>query len=167
MTQGTKIKPGSFALEEYFDGQVRAWGIVQDRFGRLRRQFTVNLEGRREGDLLTLDETFRYDDGTSSHRRWTLRRHDGDRYEGRAADVVGAAVGRVEGNRFLWRYRLRLPIGRRNWLLSFRDEMLLQSDGVMINRATMRKLGIRLADLTIVFRRLEASGALPPQGPEP
>jgi hypothetical protein len=167
MTQGAKIRPDSFALEEYFSGRVRAWGIVQDRFGRLRRQFTVDLEGRREGDLLTLHETFHYDDGASSRRRWTLRRKEGARYEGRAADVVGMAVGHVEGNRFLWRYRLRLPIGGRTWRLSFRDEMLLQSDGVMINRATMRKLGIRLAELTIVFRRLETAGTALPPGPEP
>jgi len=32
-----------FVLEEYFAGKTKAWGIFQDRFGTLRRQFTVDI----------------------------------------------------------------------------------------------------------------------------
>ena len=30
-------------LEEYFAGKVSAYGIFEDRFGNLRRQFTVDI----------------------------------------------------------------------------------------------------------------------------
>ena len=34
-----------FPLEEYFDGNLEAWGIFEDRFGNLRRQFRVEING--------------------------------------------------------------------------------------------------------------------------
>ena len=33
-------------IEDYFAGETRAWGIFEDRFGNLRRQFTVTIRGR-------------------------------------------------------------------------------------------------------------------------
>ena len=50
-------------LFEYFSGQSRAWGLFEDRFGKVRRQFSVDIEGRVSGDTLTLEEDFVYDDG--------------------------------------------------------------------------------------------------------
>jgi len=50
-------------LEEFFQGETIAWGIFEDRFGNLRRQFRVNITGTVDGDTLTLDEDFLYDDG--------------------------------------------------------------------------------------------------------
>jgi hypothetical protein len=37
-----------FVLEDYFAGPVRAWGISQDRSGRVKRQFTESMVGRLE-----------------------------------------------------------------------------------------------------------------------
>jgi len=145
----------AFALERYFSGRTRAWGVVQDRFGRLRRQFVVEMTGSLDGDELTLDEHFSYDDGSTSERIWHVRKTGPTSYEGEADDVVGKAIGRADGTMVTWRYRLRLPIGKRIWTLSFHDVMYLQPDGVMINRALMRKLGLRLGELTIVFQRIE------------
>ena len=51
-----------FNLMEFFEGKVQAWGIVEDRFGNLRRQFTVDMTGVIENDL-TLEEDFVYADG--------------------------------------------------------------------------------------------------------
>ncbi len=45
-------------IEEYFLGKTRAWGIFEDRFGRLRRQFTVSIHGRIMDGELVLDEHF-------------------------------------------------------------------------------------------------------------
>ena len=41
-------------MEEYFEGKTRAWGIFEDRFGTLRRQFTVDIDGHWDGRTLTL-----------------------------------------------------------------------------------------------------------------
>jgi uncharacterized protein DUF3833 len=151
------IDPPTFEPERYFAGRTRAWGMVQDRFGRLRRRFTVEMEGHWDGEVLRLDEAFRYDDGTASHRTWHVRRTAAGTYSGEASDVVGKAVGVSDGATLTWRYRLRLPIGRRVWTIRFHDVMYLQDGEVMINRAEMRKLGLRLGELTIMFRRLDAA----------
>jgi hypothetical protein len=142
-----------FVLEDYFAGDTKAWGIVRDRFGVVRRQFTVDMTGTWDGDTLTLDEHFVYDDGATDRRTWTVRRIDEHTYEGRAADVVGAATGRSFGNALNWRYTLALPIGGRTWHVDFDDWMLLQPDDVLINRADMSKFGIHIGEIVLFFRK--------------
>ena len=47
----------------YFNGTLRAYGVFVDRFGSVRRQFYVAVEGRRMDQGFQLDEAFVYDDG--------------------------------------------------------------------------------------------------------
>jgi hypothetical protein len=35
----------SLVLEEYFAGKTRAWGLFEDRFGKVQRQFVVDIDG--------------------------------------------------------------------------------------------------------------------------
>ena len=56
-------------LFDYFNGNTTAWGIFEDRFGNIRRQFQVDIEGRIQGDELILDERFHYDDGEKDQSR--------------------------------------------------------------------------------------------------
>jgi len=50
----------TFNLVEFFDGNVTAWGIVQNRSGEVVQRFIVNIDGSVQGDELVLDETFQY-----------------------------------------------------------------------------------------------------------
>ena len=50
-------------FEDYFAGETRAWGIFEDRFGNLRREFKVDIAGTWDGRLLTMVEDFVYSDG--------------------------------------------------------------------------------------------------------
>ena len=145
-------------LEEYFLGQVRAWGIFQDRSGKLRRQFTVDIDGRMEGDELVLTEDFVYADGERSRRIWRIRRIDEHRYEGRADDVEGVATGLAYGQALNWRYDLNLRVGKDSYRVHFDDWMFLHEDGVLVNRAAMSKLGIHLGDVTLFFQRQGGPG---------
>ena len=65
-----------FNLMEFFEGKVQAWGIVEDRFGNLRRQFTVDMTGVIENDTLTLEEDFVYADGEIDKRIWKFSKFD-------------------------------------------------------------------------------------------
>ena len=125
-------KSPKLVLEDYFDGETRAWGIVRDRFGNIRRQFTVDMVGHWDGQLLVLDETFSYDDGETDKRVWKIRKIDAHTYEGKATDVIGSAVGKAYGSALNWRYTLALKIGERTWNVAFDDWMFLQSDGVLL-----------------------------------
>ena len=69
--------------------------MLQDRFGTVRRQFKVTIEGRREGPELLLAEDFVFDDGETEARLWRIRRTADGRYEGTAGDVVGIAPGEL------------------------------------------------------------------------
>lgn len=142
-------------LDTYFSGSVKAWGLFQDRFGRLRRQFTVDIHGYLEGDELVLEEDFQYFDGEKSRRVWRLKRLDDHNYEGRAADVEGVAQGRLYGQALNFSYVLRLPIGSRTWHVNFDDWMFMHADGVLVNRAVMSKWGIRLGEVTLFFKKIE------------
>ncbi|MDX1484192.1 MAG: DUF3833 domain-containing protein [Alphaproteobacteria bacterium] len=145
--------PDSFRIEEYFDGPVHAEGLVEDRFGNVRRKFSVVIAGRRTNDGCILEEHFAFDDGERSERTWHVTRTADGGYEGRADDVIGTAKGRAEGRELHWAYRLRLPIGKRTWAIDFDDRMFLCDRGTMINIAEMRKWGITLGRITIAFQR--------------
>ena len=143
-----------FVLEEYFVGKTRAWGLYEDRFGTVKRQFVVDINGTWDGTQLTLDEAFTFDDGERSTRQWRIRKMPDGNYEGRADDVIGVAIGKVGGNALHWRYVLDLKISESTTLaVSFDDWMFLQPDGVMINRARMSKFGIELGQVTISFMK--------------
>ncbi len=160
------MKPEDFAgrepkllLEEYFAGKTRAHGLFVDRFGDLRRQFVVDIEGSWDGETLTLTEDFVYDDGEIQQRIWIIQKTGPHAYEGRAADVIGRATGKAYGNALNWRYKLALKVGESTWNVDFDDWMFLQDDDVIINRAEVSKFGFKLGDVTIVFSKPQAEQA--------
>ena len=51
-------------LDRYFNGTVDAWGMFQDRSGKVVKRFTVVLRGTWTGDTGVLDEDFTDSDGT-------------------------------------------------------------------------------------------------------
>ncbi len=147
-----KAEP-ALKLEEYFVGQLKAWGHFQDRFDRVRRRFTVDIEGTWDGETLTLTEDFVYDDGEEERRVWTLRKTGPDDWEGSAAGVVGTAKGKVSGNALNWTYYFDLPVGDSTLRVKFDDWLWLQDERVMINRAYVSKFGIKVGEALIFFTK--------------
>lgn len=152
------MKPDDFAerepkldLYEYFTGETQAWGMFEDRFGQVRRQFRVDIQGKVEKGELVLEEDFFYADGERDRRVWRIRRDGDGFYTGRAADVVGEARGQVAGNALNWRYDMDLKVGDNSWRVSFDDWMFLQPGGVLINRAKVKKFGLEVGTVTLFF----------------
>lgn len=142
-----------FDIFEYFQGKTRGWGMFQDRGGTLKRQFVVDINGVIENNELVMTEDFVWNDGEKSQRIWRIQRTKPDQYSGRAADVVGQAQGKSAGNALNWQYTLNLPVDGKTWQVNFDDWMFLQPDNVLLNHATMSKLGVRLGDVTIAFSK--------------
>ena len=67
--------------------------------------------------------------------------------------MVGTATGTAYGKALNWRYDLEIEIDGKPWTFSFDDWMFLHEDGVMVNRAEMKKWGIRVGDVTLFFRK--------------
>ncbi len=141
-------------LETYFAGKTRAWGIFEDRFANLRREFTVDIEGTWDGRELVLDERFDYTDGEKDRRVWRLTQTAPGIWEGRTEDAIGVAVGRAAGNAFNFRYDINLKMGSGQMKVHFDDWMYLQPDGVLINRAYVTKWGFDVGSVTLTFRRV-------------
>lgn len=140
-------------LEEYFVGRTTAWGLFEDRFGRVRREFRADITGRYDEGVLILVEDFLYSDGEREQRTWRITPLGDGRYEGRADDVVGVAQGAARGNAVHWQYELELPVGERVWQVHFDDWMLLQDEAVLIDRATVSKFGFTLGEVAVFFRK--------------
>ena len=47
-------------IEDYLSGNVKAWGILQDRSGKVTRQFSADLNGKWDGKKLILSEKFNW-----------------------------------------------------------------------------------------------------------
>tara|TARA_Y100001970_G_scaffold290352_1_gene423814 strand:- start:362 stop:886 length:525 start_codon:yes stop_codon:yes gene_type:complete len=138
-------------IEEYLSGNVKAWGVLQDRSGKVTRQFKADLDGKWDGNILILDELFNWSDGEKQTRKWTIKKIDEHNYEGTADDVVGTAKGYSYGPAFKFEYVLLVPVKGKNIKITFDDWIFMQDERVAINRATMTKFGIKVAELTVMF----------------
>ena len=146
-----KGKEPRLIIEEYLSGNVKAWGVLQNRSGKVTRQFSADLNGKWDGNQLILDEKFNWDDGEIQNRQWQITKIDDNNYEGTAGDVVGIAKGYSYGPAFKFEYVLLVPVKGKEMKITFDDWIFKQDDRVAINRATMTKFGIKVAELTVVF----------------
>ncbi len=160
---GATMQPSDYAAEQpkldlksYFNGTVDAWGVFQDRGGKVVKRFTVVMDCHWEGDTGTLDEHFTYSDGSTQRRVWTLKKIGDNRYVGTASDVIGEASGSTGGNAFNWHYTLALPVDGKVYHVKFDDWMFMMDDKVMLNRAVMSKFGFRLGEITLSFRKRDS-----------
>jgi hypothetical protein len=142
-----------FDLRGFFDGRLDGRGLFFGRDGRVTKRFVVEMVGHWQGDDGTLQEHFRYSDGSTSRRTWHLRDLGQGRYRGLADDVVGQAEGRSAGNAFHWLYSLALPVDGRIWHVDLDDWMFRMDERTVLNRTRMSKLGLGLGELVLDIRR--------------
>ena len=138
-------------IEEYFQGNVKAWGILQGRSGEVKRQFVADMKGEFDGQNLILDETFIWNDGEKQERRWTIKKVEDNRYEGTAADVAGIANGVSYGSAFKFEYKLLVPYKDKKIKIRFDDWIFKQDEKTAINKATLTKFGFKVGELTVFF----------------
>jgi hypothetical protein len=139
---------------------VVAQGQFQDIFGTVRRSFEVTIRGDWDGERLKLVEDFVYEDGSTEQRVWTLVKTGEDSWSGTAPGVIGTATGREQDNRFNWRYTIDLPVPDASGetatvRVSFDDWMWLLSEDRLFNRAYMKRAGIDIGDVSIMFEKLD------------
>lgn len=140
-------------MEEYFNGPIQAWGVVQNWRGNVTRKFDIDMVGTWNGDVGTLEEDFVYDDGETQRRVWTITRIGEKTYEGTASDIEGKAQGKANGNAAQWQYKMNLEVDGKTYLITFDDWMFLMNDGVLVNRSYLKKFGITVAELTIFMKK--------------
>lgn len=150
-----KLSDAELRLEEFFVGDLVAYGQFQDILGNVSRRFEVKIKGTWDGTTLTLVEDFVYEDASTEQRIWTLTKTGDRAWQGTAPGVIGVATGQEAGDTFNWAYTIDLPLaGGDTMRLSFDDWMWLLSEDRLLNRAYMSRFGIPLGEVIIYFERL-------------
>ena len=140
-------------IKEYFNGPIKAWGIVQDWRGRVVNRFDITMVGEWQGDNGTLTEHFDYYDGKRQDRVWSIKKLADGSYEGTAPDIIEKATGKSSGSAVRWNYVMDVPVDDTTYRIRFDDWMWMMNDGVLINRSYLKKFGITVSELTIFMQK--------------
>jgi hypothetical protein len=141
-------------FRKYLNGQVKAWGVLEDRKGKITRRFTVDMNATWKGNEGILEEHFVFDNGEKSQRTWKIKFDNDNNFTATAGDVVGIAKGTQHGNALQMNYVLDLKIDEKtNYKVNLDDWMYLIDDKTLINKSTIKKFGITFAKLTIFFQK--------------
>lgn len=141
----------SMLLEDVLTGRTYAYAVFE-RGGVLDRRFWVEAVGDWDGQALTLQEFFLYDDGEVDERTWTFRKTSPTTYSGTAADVIGTADVEVFGDAAYFDYRVDLAMADGSTIeVNFQDRLYRVSENTIINRATVKKFGLVVGQVTVVF----------------
>ncbi|WP_329352547.1 DUF3833 domain-containing protein [Vibrio natriegens] len=143
----------SFDLFGYFDGNVKAWGMVQDYSDKQTRRFEVEIVGTVQGNQLTLVEDFLFDDGEVDQRIWVITRLENNRYEGKADDIIGVATGQEQGNALQWQYDFELKMDDGTITVAFDDWLYRQDDRHVFNLTKIKKFGVEVGTITLFFQK--------------
>ncbi|WP_440879288.1 DUF3833 domain-containing protein [Vibrio natriegens] len=143
----------SFDLFGYFDGNVKAWGMVQDYSDKQTRRFEVEIVGTVQGTQLTLVEDFLFDDGEVDQRIWVITRLENNRYEGKADDIIGVATGQEQGNALQWQYDFELKMDDDTITVAFDDWLYRQDDRHVFNLTKIKKFGVEVGTITLFFQK--------------
>lgn len=145
-----------FIPESYFVGSFTSHGVFRDRSGDVRLQFTAEVEGRRDGDDLILDEQFTFDTGERTRQVWRVESLGDGRYRARGNHVIGIAEGEVRGHAFHLEYDRNLGITAEDGFQAhFEHLLILQPDDVVFNLVEVTKYGFDVGEITAFFRRTE------------
>ncbi len=136
----------------FFIGHVRSWGVLEDRSGQPTSIVTTECSGVADGpDGLRMTQRLVVGHEPPVTREWRMRRVAQDRFEATANDMVGTAVGGASGNAFHWQWTLALSPGNALKNVTMDQWWYLQPDGSLLNRTTIRKLGVIAAEVTEHF----------------
>jgi len=141
------------ALEQFFNGPLRAHGVIENRHGKVIRYFNVTIDAHWRDGVGTLEEHFVYNDGSTDKRVWTLKRTGDGRYLGTAGDIAGQADIEVAGNTMYLNYVLRAPYKDDTIDLAIDDRMYLVAPDVLINESRMSKWGFGVGRILLVIER--------------
>lgn len=153
--QNYKAEAPALSLQAFFAGSGKAYGVLQDWRGRQTLRFTADLCGEWVGEQGDLYEVFYFSDGRVEQRHWRLQQLADGNVIGTAGDVVGKANGQLAGNTLYWQYVLRIPYKGATLAVTVKDWLYLVDKRNLINRTSMHKFGIKVADLTLSIQQLD------------
>jgi hypothetical protein len=139
----------------YWTGHTHSWGVVENRSGAPSEIVQTDCIGEAEGqDALHMRQTLTEGDGTVTHRDWHLRRLAPGRFSAAANDMAGTAEGTASGRVFHWQWVWARKPGQPLFNVTMSQWMYAMPDGTMMNRTTVSKLGVIVAEVSEQFSRV-------------
>jgi hypothetical protein len=146
---GPQIDPIAF-----FTGHTHSWGVLENRRGAPSEIVRTETTGEAEGpDGLHMMQRLWVGDDPPQTRDWHMRRTAPGHYAATANDMVGTATGIAAGRAFHWRWVLATEPGNPIRNVTMDQWMYQFDDGSVMNRTTIRKLGLVLAEVSERFER--------------
>jgi Protein of unknown function (DUF3833) len=144
----------ALSLTDAFVGRTRGRGVFTAPIINSTRRFTADLNGRLEGDVLTVVEDFAYDDGQADRLTWVFTRTGPATWDGRREDTVGAAKA-VEADgvirlSYVADFKSQGAVTR----LGFEDVIYARADGVVVNDGIVTRLGLPIGKVRFEIRRV-------------
>ncbi len=132
-------------LEDAFAGRAVGAGVFRVWLTGQERRFTARLDGRLEGDRLTVVEDFVYDDGDENRLTWVFDRTGPGRWQGRREDTVGPAEVIETGTEIRLTYTADFESPDGVTRPGFSDVIYFGPDGRIINDAIVTRWGLPVA----------------------
>ena len=140
-------------FDQFFNGEIKGWGFIQDWRGRVIKRFDVTMTGEWDGNKGILKEHFAYYDGETHDRTWRVTKNDDGSYTGHTDDVIGPAKGEFLGIAGNWNYKIDIEVSGKTRRFRFKDWMWHMNDDVVINRSYIKKFGFTVAELTLFLQK--------------
>jgi len=138
--------------EEFFSGQLCAWGTVHDYSEQVSRRFVADIKASASASSFELDEVFVFDDGSTQTRLWKFNKTKNG-WNGTAQDVDGIANGQFIGNMMKLTYDLFIETDDSNLIIAMDDELHLIDQDNMIGKTIMTKFGLKVGEINLVIQK--------------
>ena len=148
-----RTKPAALTLEEAFLGRTRGEGVFSFPIAGVTRRFRADLDGRLEGDRLTVVEDFFYEDGETNRLTWVFDRAGPGRWTGKREDTVGVAEVTEENGLIRLEYLADVSSRGSVTRLGFRDLIYRTGPNVILNEAVVSWNGLPLGSVRFEIRR--------------
>jgi hypothetical protein len=148
-----KDEKPALVVEDFFSGNLQAFGVVAERGGKVVKRFSCDMRGTWDGTVLVLDEDFLWSDGTKQKRVWRFTKKADGSFSGTADDVVGIAFGEVSGNAMHLVYDLSVPVDGSTTTLHVDDWLYLVTNSVIMNRSSLTKFGLDAAEVFLTIQK--------------
>jgi hypothetical protein len=95
----------SFTIQNFYSGDITAYGIVLNRDGKSTRQFKRTMQSMWRNGNGIMHEEIAYTDGVTLHRDWCMHMLDQNHFVGVVTDVDGVIQGTQYGEEIHMIYR--------------------------------------------------------------
>jgi len=146
---GPKFNPLAF-----FTGHVTSWGVEENRGGQPIAIVTTDCEGTllAPGELRMV-QVLHVGAAPPQTRIWQFSEDAGGTFTATANDMAGSTTGVASGREFHWRWVLETHPGNPLANVTMEQYMYQMQDGSVLIRTIVSKLGVRLLEVSEVFRK--------------